>query len=126
MSYLTLKFLHVGIVIVSVSGFMLRSVWMLLGSPLLERRWVRIVPHFVDTALFASGLALAFSQQINPADHPWFAVKLIAIVVYILAGIVALRTGRSRATRIGALFIALAAAAWAAASAISHQPLPWV
>ncbi len=125
MSIQTLKYLHICIVIVSVSGFLLRAVWMLYCPELLKQRWVRIVPHFVDTALFASGFSLAISLQVTPGNSPWFAAKLMAIVVYILAGIVALRKGRSRAVRVVALMVALGAVAWAAGGALSHQVIPW-
>jgi len=125
MPYLTLKTVHVGLVILSLSGFILRGIWMLYFPARLQRHWVRITPHIVDTLLFASGIALAFTLELNPAATPWFAVKLIAIVIYILAGSVALRRGRNKATRSVALIIALSAAAWAAGGALSHQPLPW-
>jgi len=125
MNYQYLKYLHMGVVTLSVSGFMLRSFWMLYRPELLKRGWVRIAPHFIDTLLFATGLGLAISAGISPGAHPWFAAKLVAIVLYILAGMVALRMGYSKATRITALCIALGAAAWAAGSALSHQPIPW-
>ena len=126
MSYLTLKSVHIGIVILSVSGFILRGIWMLYFPARLKRRWVRVAPHIVDTLLFGTGIALAFSLDLNPVDTAWFAVKLLAIVVYILAGIVALRAGRTKASRTVALIIALSAAAWAAGGALNHQVLPWV
>ncbi len=125
MSYLTLKSVHISFVILSLSGFILRGIWMLYFPARLQRRWVRITPHIVDTLLFASGITLAFSLELNPAGTPWFAVKLIAIVIYIVSGSVALRRGRNKATRIVALIIALIAAAWAVGGALSHQPLPW-
>jgi len=66
MIYLALKHLHLICVAVSGSGFALRGFWMLTGSPLLERRWVRIVPHVVDTVLLASAIALAV---LTPSIH---------------------------------------------------------
>jgi len=125
MNYLYLKYLHVAIVSLSVSGFMLRSFWMLFYPERLTHSWVRIAPHIIDTLLFATGLGLAFSAGISPSEQPWFATKLIAIIIYILAGMVALRMGYGKTIRISALCIAIGAAAWAAGSALSHQALPW-
>ncbi len=125
MFYLALKSTHVGIVILSLSGFILRGIWMLYFPAMLQRRWVRVTPHIVDSLLLATGIALAVTLELNPADTPWFAVKLIAIVIYIVAGSVALRRGRNKAIRIAALIIALIAAAWAVGGALSHLPLPW-
>jgi uncharacterized membrane protein SirB2 len=126
MSFLALKYLHIGIVILSVGGFLLRGIWMLFFPLLLEQRWVRITPHVVDTLLFTSGISLAFTLQLNPLSTPWFLAKLIAIIVYILAGMLALRRGRTLAARIVALVIALGAVSWAAGSALTHQAVPWI
>lgn len=59
MLYLTLKLVHVGCAIASISGFTLRGILMLLDSPLLATRFARIAPHVVDTVLLASALWLA-------------------------------------------------------------------
>ncbi len=126
MSFLALKYLHISIVILSVSGFLLRGLWMIFYPVLLEQRWVRIAPHVIDTLLFASGITLAFSLQLNPLNTPWFLAKLIAIVVYILAGMLALRRGRTLAARVVALVIALGAVGWAATAALTHQAVPWI
>ena len=55
-AYLIAKNLHVGCVILSLGGFAARGMLMLGASPLLERRFVRIAPHVVDTVLLASAL----------------------------------------------------------------------
>ena len=39
------------------------------GSPLLTKRWVRIAPHVVDTALLATGIALLLPLLQHP-DTP--------------------------------------------------------
>ena len=56
MLYPTLKVVHIACAIVSISGFALRGTLMLLDSPLLAARFVRIAPHVVDTMLLASAL----------------------------------------------------------------------
>ncbi len=126
MSYAMLKSVHVGIVILSVSGFILRGIWMLYFPARLQRRWVRVAPHILDTLLLGSGLTLAFTLQLNPLSTPWFAAKLTAVVIYILAGSMALRRGRNKGTRIVALIIALGAVAWAVGAVLSRQSIPWI
>ena len=126
MSLVTLKYLHIGIVILSVGGFLLRGFWMVCFPLVLERRWVRIAPHVVDTLLLVSGITLALTLQLNPLNNPWFLAKLIAIVVYILAGMLALRRGRTLITRGIALVIAIGAVSWAGAAALTHQAVPWI
>lgn len=117
------KPLHVLAAIASGAGFALRGVWMLRGSALLRARIVRVLPHLIDTVLLASGVFLAVSMQLSPAAHPWLAAKLLLLLVYIAAGMLALRHGRSRRVRAAALLVALACYALILASAVTHRPL---
>lgn len=66
MIYTLLKYLHPACVVLSGTGFVLRGIWMLQGSPMLARRWVCVLPHVVDTALLASALALAVMIASTP------------------------------------------------------------
>lgn len=59
MSYAAVKMIHVTSVIISYLLFSLRSIWMMRGSATLERRWVKIIPHVVDTVLLLSAITLA-------------------------------------------------------------------
>ena len=44
MAYLILKSLHLTTIAITLTLFVLRGAWMMAGSPLLQKRWVRIVP----------------------------------------------------------------------------------
>ena len=112
--YSVLKLVHVGAAVVSISGFALRGLWMLRGSALLERRLVRILPHVVDTILLLSGIALVWLMQLQVTGQPWLMTKLVAVVVYIGLGMVALRRGRTLAVRAVAFCLALATFAYIA------------
>ena len=122
-TYTLLKPLHVTLALVSGAGFALRGWWMLRGSPRLGARWVRIAPHAVDTALLLSGAAMAVTLGLDPRDHPWLATKLALLVVYVAAGMLALRRGRTRRIRATALAFALATYALILITAVSHRPL---
>ncbi len=54
MSYLAIKYVHFGTVIASFSLFFLRGLWMMAAPEKLAARWVRVVPHVIDTVLLAS------------------------------------------------------------------------
>lgn len=84
-AYPLLKFLHVTCVVLSGTGFVLRGVWMIQGSPMLPRRWVRVVPHVVDTVLLPSAIALAFMIEQYPLAHGWLTAKVLGLVAYIVA-----------------------------------------
>lgn len=93
--YLWIKWTHVTAVTITGCLFLLRYVWMLRRSPLLQRRWARILPHLNDSLLLASGLAMAMRLQQYPLTHAWLTAKLIAMVAYIALGSLALKRGRS-------------------------------
>ncbi len=121
--YFALKYLHVTCVIASGSGFFLRGLWMLSDSPLQHRRWVRIVPHVVDTALLGSAIALAVISAQYPVAQDWLTAKLVGLLVYILCGTMALKRGKSKTTRAAFFVAALLAFAYIVAVALARSPL---
>jgi uncharacterized membrane protein SirB2 len=121
-AYLLLKWVHVGAATLSIAGFVARGALMLAGSPVLEARLVRVAPHVIDTLLLASALWLAVLVGEYPFVHGWLTAKLLALVVYIALGIVALRRGRSRRVRAAALAGALATAGYIVSVAVTRDP----
>jgi uncharacterized membrane protein SirB2 len=119
--YVLLKHIHVTCVVLSGGGFFVRGVWMLNGSPMLDRRWVRIVPHVVDTVLLASAIALAVSIRQYPFVEDWLTAKLAGLLAYIGLGMFALRRGRSKRLRCGFWLAALAAFGYIVAVALTRQ-----
>lgn len=98
--YSALKAVHVACVAVSYALFVVRGVWMIRTSAMLERRWVKILPHLNDTVLLAAAIALAWMLRQYPFVHGWLTAKVVALAGYILLGMVALRPGRPRAARV--------------------------
>jgi len=123
--YLSLKLIHVGAAILTVAGFTLRGYWMLVGSPRLEQRIVRIVPHIVDTVFLLSGISLVWVLKLPVLDQPWLMAKLAALVVYIILGMIALRHGNTLRTRMSAFVLALATFTYIAGVAISKSTGSW-
>ncbi len=123
MSYLLLKQLHVSCVILSGAGFLLRAVWMLTESPLLQQRAVRVVPHVVDTALLGSAIAMAVVSAQWPFANDWLTAKLAGLLFYIGCGTMALKRARSKARRTAFLLAALVAFAYIVSVALSRSPL---
>lgn len=124
MDYATLKTLHLTTVAITLALFLLRGAWMAAGSPRLGARWARIVPHLNDTVLLASGIALAWTLRLSPLEHGWLAAKLVALVVYIVLGTIALKRGKTRGQRIAAGVAALLVFGYMLAVAHTHNPLP--
>lgn len=121
-SYIILKHLHMTFVALSATGFVLRGRWMLRGSPLLQHKLTKILPHIIDTGLLASGIALAVTIGASPMAQPWLMAKLIGLVAYIVLGTIALKRGPTLAIRAAAMMAALVCLSWMASVAITKSP----
>ena len=121
-----LKQLHLTTLAITLSLFVLRGIWMMRGSPMLQARWVRIVPHVNDSLLLASGISLAVLIQQYPLLHGWLTAKFFALIAYIVLGTLALKRGKTRRQRIAAWFAALLVFGYMVAVAMTHDPLPFM
>jgi len=123
--YPILKMIHVICVGASYSLFFVRGVWMFLGSPWLQKRWVRIVPHVIDTGLLATAIAMVVAIRQYPFFVDWLTAKLLALVCYIALGMLALRFARTRGMRLAAWVAAQVVFFYIVAVAVTRNPLPW-
>lgn len=121
-SYNDLRLLHISFAIISVSGFAWRGLLMLTDSPMLQQRWVRIVPHINDTLLLAAAIGLAVMSGQYPWTVPWLAAKIVGLLAYIGLGVVALRQRFSKPVRVAAWGAALICFAWIASVARLRNP----
>ena len=120
------KALHITCVVLSFSGFFLRGIWMMLDSIHLKHRLVKIFPHVVDTLLLTSAIILAVQWRISPLEQSWLLAKIIALLVYIFAGMVALRHGRSRKVRVFAWLFGLLTFLYIVSVASTKSVLGWL
>ena len=125
MSYAMLKSIHVAAVAASFALFFLRGLWMIGAPERLDARWVRIVPHVVDTVLLASAVAVAALTAQYPFVQSWLSAKVVALLIYIVLGSVALRRGRTRGVRVVAWVLALIVFGYIVAVAHTRSPVPW-
>lgn len=125
MSIIIIKYLHISSVLLSYILFFLRGVWMLRNSPVLQQRWVKVLPHIVDTALLLSAVTLAVQLSISPLSAPWLMAKIIALLLYIVLGTIAIKRGKTREIRLAAWLSAQLVFIYIVAVALSHNPLPW-
>jgi uncharacterized membrane protein SirB2 len=102
MGFAALKIIHIGSVILSYLLFFLRGIWMMRDAANLQQRWVKILPHVVDTVLLSSAIALAVMIQQNPLNDSWLTAKVTGLLIYIGLGMIALRFGKTRAIKISA------------------------
>ena len=118
--YSALKFIHVGAVIVTGMGLLLRYALIRTDSAWVHRRCFRMAPHAIDTALLASAVGMAAIARFDPLRFPWLMAKLVGLVVYIVAGASALRG--PVAARPLALGVAIISYAYIIAVALAKHP----
>src|SRR5690554_6112484 len=121
--YFLIKHLHMTTAIVSIAFFIVRAWWSVRENALLQRRWVRILPHIIDTLLLVLGVVLAIALSMSPHQHPWLAAKLLGLVVYILLGTVAIKRGRTPLTRGLTAVVAVAVFVYVYGTATTKNPL---
>ncbi len=121
-SYALFKSVHYILALTSIGGFILRSAWMFMGSPLLQHRITRTLPHIIDTLFLIAGLALAHRIFQYPFTHDWLTAKLLGLVVYIVLGSIALKRGRTRQQRGVAFFAAVLVFVWIISVAMNKSP----
>ncbi|MBK4738061.1 SirB2 family protein [Noviherbaspirillum sp. DKR-6] len=123
MDYFALKHFHMTCAALSGGFFLLRGGWMLRGSTMLQRAWVKRLPHVIDTALLASAVFLAVISAQYPLAQPWLTAKVGALLLYIVLGSIALKRGRTRTLRALAFGAAILVFAYIVAVAVTKQPL---
>ena len=125
MDYANIKIIHVASVVASYILFLARGVWMMRASPLLAQRWVKIVPHVVDTILLLSAIVLAVRLRQYPFYADWLTAKVVGLVVYIGLGSLALKYGGSMRTRVAVWIAAQLVFFYIVLVALTHDPLPF-
>ena len=125
MSYMALKHIHLTTIAITFALFTLRVLWMLMDSPQLNKKWIRILPHINDTLLLISAIALAVTLQQYPFQAPWLTAKLLGLLAYIFLGLVALRLGKTKVVRGLAALSASRVFFYFVGVALTKAPWPW-
>ena len=119
----TLKLIHVVCAFLSISGFVGRGTLMIRGSSLFSTRMVKVLPHINDTVLLVTAIILASQWGWSALQMPWLLTKIIALLVYIALGMLALKPGRSQTVRISAWLSAIVIFVFIVSVAVTRNPL---
>lgn len=122
--YYWVKTIHVTCVTATGTFFALRFFWMITRPALLQKTWVKRLPVVVDTTLLVSGITMAVMSHQYPGVMPWLTAKLIALLVYIIIGSIALKRGPTRRIRIYAGIFALTTVIYIICVALTRNPIP--
>ena len=95
-----MKHLHITLAVLSVALFTYRFILTLIASNKLERKWLKISPHVIDTFLLIAGISLAVKLQLNPMEHMWLAEKILALFAYFFTAYYTLKLARNKPMQI--------------------------
>jgi uncharacterized membrane protein SirB2 len=118
------KYIHVSCVILTFVLFSVRGIWMMTGSGMLRRKWVRVLPPVIDTILLLSAIVLAISIQQYPFVHAWLTTKVVILFFYIGFGMLALTYGKTREVRMASWIAAQLCFIYIVAVALTRNPWP--
>lgn len=120
--YPALRHLHMGLAFTSGALFAVR------GAALLARhRWplhpvLGRISAIIDTGLLAAALRLLWELRLNPLLTPWLQVKLAALPLYIVLGMLAFKYARRHEARALCYLGALACYGFIVSVALTHSP----
>jgi uncharacterized membrane protein SirB2 len=125
--YYALKNLHMLCAAISIIGFIVRGALRIQNSTLLQRKWLRIAPHIVDTLLLVSaiGLTIGIHQYPFTSSGAWLTTKVFGLLIYIGLGLVTLRFAKTQTMRVVAYILAILTFIYIANVALTKVPLPF-
>ncbi|MFT6988118.1 MAG: putative membrane protein SirB2 [Paraglaciecola sp.] len=121
--YDIVKYTHLTTIVLSVVFLLLRFVLNTMQSPLLQKKWLKILPHIVDSVLLVSAAILCVVINQYPFVDAWVTEKLLALVMYIFMVALALKLGQTSFMRGIGLLGALSWITYAGMVALSKQPI---
>jgi len=100
----------------------MRGSMMLAGWRAANHVSVRYLSYAIDTTLLAAALLLVAILHQYPFVQAWLTVKVLALALYVVLGVYALRRGRTRRQRAVFFTAALATYLFIVSVAVAHSP----
>lgn len=121
--YAAVKHIHLTVMALSVLFFLYRYVLLVLASPKLHKKWVKVLPHIVDTLWLLSAIALCVLLQQYPFAEAWVTEKLLALVMYVFFVTFTLKIAKNNLMRAVGVLGALSWISFAGFVAVSKQAI---
>ncbi len=122
--YYLLKLGHVACVVISGSLFIVRYV-RLRGYP--DRplpKALKVLPHINDTALLLCAIGMLSLIGLNPFTTPWLLAKIVALVLYIVLGMICMRSLPGSRRQAVSFVAAISVFAYIVLVGLSKQAIP--
>lgn len=114
--YTLIKNLHIMLALVSVALFTYRWLRSFCASAGMQSKFLKVLPHLNDTLLLLTGVVLI---KMNVVEQSWLIAKLIALVVYIGLGVLAIKC-QHRGQKVLAGIAALLVFGYIVGASMSH------
>ena len=121
--YMMAKHIHLTAVALSILLFIFRFIWSRFDAQILAKKWVRVVPHIIDTILLASAIWLCVILSQYPLVNAWLTFKVVGVVAYIILGLFALKKAKTSMSQWVCFIAALVVLMGTAMVAVTKQPL---
>ena len=95
---------------------------MLLKNPIYRHKLFKIMPPIIDTFLLGTGVTLMIMTQQYPTEQSWLAVKLTALIVYVVLGVIALNRVDNYKAQVLSFILAVLTILFMVTVARSHNP----
>lgn len=102
-----IKLIHMSTAFISISFFLLRGFWVFNNSSMMSKKWVKILPHVNDTILLITATLLVLSLHQYPFVDGWLTAKFIALIIYIVFGMFALKRAKEMKNKVVFFILAL-------------------
>lgn len=121
--YMAFKHLHMSLALLTFIGFIARAILAFMGSPILQKKFVKIAPHIIDTIFLASAIALMIIMQQYPFVNTWLTAKIFGLIAYIIFATVTIKRAPNNTVRAVFFTLSIAAFAYTAKVAITKNAL---
>jgi uncharacterized membrane protein SirB2 len=123
--YPQVRAVHIAAVVTSGLLFAARGIGVLAGGTWPQAAAVRLSSYTIDTVLLTAALMLVTMLPAAMFGNGWLATKLALLMLYVVAGSMALK--RSRSARGRRIWFAAAILLYASMFGIArmHHPLGW-
>lgn len=121
--YAAFKHIHMNLALITLLFFLVRAFWAFQGSAMLQKKWVRICPHIIDTLLLLSAIGLVAQIHAYSGFHLWLTAKILGLIAYIVFATITLKKAKNTQQRALFLFLTLLSFGYVIAVAFSKNPL---
>jgi uncharacterized membrane protein SirB2 len=122
--YYTLKLAHVACVVISGTLFIYRYARLRIYPDQPLPKALKVLPHINDTVLLFSAIGMLSLIGLNPFTTPWLLAKIVALVLYIVLGIICMRSLPGSRRQFVSFVAAISAFAYIVLVGLSKQAIP--